>query len=66
MENNRKFAMSWWNRLSSNTKTKLCDRHKEHFEYGINRWEMLLPEDIQTIYQNEKPQIYGYERSKTD
>ena len=66
MENNRKFAMSWWDRLSSNTKTKLCDRYKEHLAGNPRRWETLTGSEIESVYENEKPQIYGYERSKTD
>lgn len=54
MENDRKFAMTWWNRLSSKTKTRLCDRHKEHLAGNPRRWETLTGSEIETIYKHEK------------
>lgn len=48
----RRDAISWWDGLSSASKTQLCDTNTEML-HGIRRWETLTGREIHQLWEEQ-------------
>lgn len=51
MDNSRIVAMDWWNKLSVDKKTSICNNHKELYCYP-RHWQTLTGSEIEKLYNS--------------